>query len=929
MNRSVIRRVTAIAVGTALTAGVLAAACDMPDRTATAEQAGAPAGTGRVLAGQLDAGDLHTCALLDDGMRCWGSGEFGQLGYANTDAIGDDETPGTAGPVDLGAVRSSVAVSAGTNHTCAVLDDGSVRCWGLGLFGQLGYANTDAIGDDEPPGTAGPVDLGAGRTGTAVTTGASHTCAVLDDGSVRCWGFGGRGQLGYGNPDTIGDNETPGSTGAVDLGPGRTATAVSAGANHTCVVLDDGSVRCWGDGGAGQLGYGDTENLGDDSGETPGSLGPVDLGSGRTALAISAGSLHTCALLDDGNVRCWGAGFGGQLGYGNPEAIGDDEAPGSVGPVDLGAGRTAIAVAAGADHTCAVLDDGSVRCWGNGFSGQLGYGSSDTIGVLETPGSVGPVDLGASRTAIGITAGGVHTCVLVDDATVKCWGDGTDGQLGYGNNDDIGDDETPAATGPVVLVPEPPPGNNDDNGSTVDLGVVLTAAAGPFAPGATVPLIVDVANTGIVDAPNAKVVVTLPPQFVAGSVSSLTVIGPGPADYTCSPVVIGRVLTCTVATHPAGATARLTFTARLGPDVPGAGEQVVVRADVSSDGVDPAPGNDSSTVVVSLPTFVSITPTRVVDTRSSLGVLTEAVAAGSTIKIPITALDSIPDGATSAVVNLTSTRNQEAGFLTLHACTAPRPDTSNSNYRPGADTANLTISTIGADGAICLYTSAAADLIVDVVAYTTAGFTPAPPQRLADTRTGTTPTAGSTIRVPLPAGTTHVVNVTSTRSTAAGFLTAHDCDVPRPTTSNLNYSAGVDIANLTIASADGELCVYTSSPTDIIVDHLGTLSNATSALARLVDTRTTTPATPGTTLQIPAIATTNPIAAINLTATRTTTAGFLTVHTCNQPVPNTSNLNVTPGRDIANLAIIPTTTPICVTIDADTDVIIDLQTTVV
>ena len=326
---------------------------------------------------------------------------------------------------------------------------------------------------------------------------------------------------------------------------------------------------------------------------------------------------------------------------------------------------------------------------------------------------------------------------------------------------------------------------------------------------------------------------------------------------------------------------------------------------------------------------MSITPTRVVDTRSSLGVLTEAVAAGSTIKIPITALDAIPDGATSVVVNLTSTRIQDAGFLTLHACTTPRPDTSNSNYRPGADTANLTISTIGTDGAICLYTSAATDLVVDVVAYTTAGFTPTAPQRLADTRTGTTPTADSTIRVPLPAGSTHVINVTSTRSTAAGFLTAYDCDSPRPTTSNLNYSAGVDIANLTIASADGELCVFTSSPTDIIVDHLGTMSNATGALARLVDTRTATPATPGTVIQIPPIATTDPTAAINLTATRTTTAGFLTVHACNQPVPTTSNLNVSPGRDIANLAIIPTSTPMCVTVNADTDVIIDLQTTIV
>lgn len=461
-----------------------------------------------------------------------------------------------------------------------------------------------------------------------------------------------------------------------------------------------------------------------------------------------------------------------------------------------------------------------------------------------------------------------------------------------------------------------------------DMSVVVDVAGGPFAPGATVPITVDVANTGYVNAPNASVVVTLPPHFAAG-ISDLTVTGPGPAVYMCSLDVTGRVLTCTVANHPAGATARLTFAGRTGPDVPAAGAQIAVRADVSSDGVDPAPGNDSSTVVVSVPTFVSITPTRVLDTRSSVGLLTEAVAAGSTIKIPILALDSIPDGATSVVVNLTSTRIQDAGFLTLHACTTPRPDTSNSNYRPGADTANLTISTIGTDGAICLYTSAATDLIVDVVAYTTGKFAPTAPQRLADTRTGTTPGTDTTIHVPLPAGSTHVINVTSTRSTAAGFLTAYDCGLPRPTTSNLNYVAGVDIANLAITTADGELCVYTSSPTDIIVDHLGIQSDATGELARLVDTRAGTPATPGTTIQIPPISTDKPAAAINLTAARTIAAGFLTVHACNQPVPNTSNLNVTPGRDIANLVIIPTTTPMCVTVNAHTDVIIDLQTTIV
>ena len=111
--------------------------------------------------------------------------------------------------------------------------------------------------------------------------GAYHTCAILDNGSVRCWGYSGEGQLGYGNTDTVGDDETPASVGPVNLGPGRTAKAISAGDYHTCAILDNGSVRCWGYGRAGRLGYGSTSNVGDK--QAPGSVGPVDLGAGRTA----------------------------------------------------------------------------------------------------------------------------------------------------------------------------------------------------------------------------------------------------------------------------------------------------------------------------------------------------------------------------------------------------------------------------------------------------------------------------------------------------------------------------------------------------------------------------------------------------------------------------------------------------------------------
>lgn len=427
-----------------LLGGVLIA---LPEEAASdqASQPGSPAAAG------LDAGRDHTCALVGSGsVRCWGWAANGRLGYANANVIGDDETPGSVGPVNL-AGRAATAVAAGDAHSCARMDDATVRCWGLGADGQLGYGTRDTVGDDEPPGLVGPVNIGSGRTAIAIAAGAYHTCAVLDGGDVRCWGSTFYGQIGYPRTPTIGDDEIPGSVGPLKLGDGRSATAITAGARHSCALLDGGDVRCWGDGSAGQLGYGNTTMVGDD--ETPGSAGPVDIGDGRAATAISAGDYHTCALLNNGQVSCWGYGANGQLGYANTRAVGDDEAPNSVGTVYLGQGRTAIAISAGGFHTCALLDDATVRCWGDGARGQLGYGNTGTIGDDESPGSAGPVNLGPGARVIAISAGGAHTCARLDDASVRCWGEGGNGRLGLCSPHNIGDDEAPGDAGPVSLTP--------------------------------------------------------------------------------------------------------------------------------------------------------------------------------------------------------------------------------------------------------------------------------------------------------------------------------------------------------------------------------------------------------------------------------------------------------------------------------------------
>src|SRR5262249_13656248 len=161
-----------------------------------------------------------------------------------------------SGDVDVGGKVTQVVE--GDNHTCALLTTGAVRCWGDASFGQLGYANTNLIGDDETPASAGDVpvlsatELSAGEQVTQLSTGGNHACARLSTGAVRCWGQTDSGELGYGNTVQIGDDETPASAGdvpvlsATELSAGERVTQIAGGGNTACARLSTGAVRCWG-----------------------------------------------------------------------------------------------------------------------------------------------------------------------------------------------------------------------------------------------------------------------------------------------------------------------------------------------------------------------------------------------------------------------------------------------------------------------------------------------------------------------------------------------------------------------------------------------------------------------------------------------------------------------------------------------------------
>ncbi|WP_052350929.1 Ig-like domain-containing protein [Myxococcus stipitatus] len=344
----------------------------------------------------LSPGGHFSCALFESGgVKCWGENRYGQLGLGDTSRRGD--APGEMGDslpwVDLGTGRTTKTLASGPDHACAILDNGEVKCWGANFLGGLGLGDRADRGDG--PGEMGDalpsVSLGTGRTAKALVAGAAHTCALLDDDSVKCWGDNQYGQLGLG--DRVRHGDVPGGMGdalpSVNLGTGRTPKALATSGSSTCALLDDGSIKCWGLNMCGQLGLGEQSNRGDAPGEMGDGLPAVQLGTGRTALAITGGADSKCALLDDGSVKCWGCNTWGQLGLGHtlhqglvPSQMGD-----GLPRLSLGTGRTVSALVAGESQVCATFDDRGVKCWGANFFGQLGLGDREPRG--DNPGEMG------------------------------------------------------------------------------------------------------------------------------------------------------------------------------------------------------------------------------------------------------------------------------------------------------------------------------------------------------------------------------------------------------------------------------------------------------------------------------------------------------------------------------------------------------------
>jgi alpha-tubulin suppressor-like RCC1 family protein len=397
------------------------------------------------------AGMKSVCAQASDGtVKCWGENASGSLGIGDIAARGDGagEMGANLPILDLGMGKTVQKLSFSGYTACAILNDNTVKCWGDNATGTLGSGDTINRGDDagEMGDNLPTVNLGTGKTATAISVGSGAACAILNDGNVKCWGGGDFGQTGYG--DTMARGDDAGEMGDdlpnVDLGTGKTATAISTFDNTTCAVLNDGSVKCWGKNTNGQLGLGDTVTRGDDASEMGDKLPAVDLGTGKTAVAVSVGGGRVCALLNDASVKCWGSNLFGILGLGDSDDRGDNagEMGDTLPGVNLGTGKTATAIATGYAHACALLNDSSVKCWGLNSSGQLGLG--DTIGRGSAAADMGDnlpaVALGTGKTAVAIGTRGWNTCALLNDGAVKCWGQNDFGQLGQGDTVTRGDD---------------------------------------------------------------------------------------------------------------------------------------------------------------------------------------------------------------------------------------------------------------------------------------------------------------------------------------------------------------------------------------------------------------------------------------------------------------------------------------------------------
>ena len=390
----------------------------------------------------IASASLHTCFVTrQQRVRCWGCNRRNNraLGYTaavpcevgsnnTTDIRGRGNVPLRNVPADV----KVLSVGCGVDHSCALLDNGEVQCWGplnVDATGVLGRNGSDP-GDGSAAPLAAPVVLGA--RALQLSVGFQHNCVVLNSRQVKCWGVNrdregeGGGRLGIA-PQQRGTDEfgpdvfdSPADLPEIPLpGPAR---MVAAGLRHTCVLLVDGQVVCFGDNARNQLGLNSTTTANQTAGI---DMQPVPLPSGNYSF-IAAGALHNCVIESTSReVFCWGLGLDGRLGYGSESNV-FGTALSQRAPVSLMAGAAAVRLSSA--NTCAMLVDGQVQCWGSNSTapGVLGFPRPD--GLQLQPGRVVALP---DENAIAVGMGDRVGCAKINNGSLYCWGGELFGQNGY------------------------------------------------------------------------------------------------------------------------------------------------------------------------------------------------------------------------------------------------------------------------------------------------------------------------------------------------------------------------------------------------------------------------------------------------------------------------------------------------------------------
>ena len=276
------------------------------------------------------AGISHGCAVLvDTTVKCWGTG--GRLGYGGTAS--------TNSPVSTVGLAGVVSISAGDYHTCALVNDGNVWCWGENNSGSVGVATStySVLTPTKVVGVSNAVDVSAGGL---------SSCAVLGNGTIKCWGAA----------QPVGPAGTPQPIAGIS-----TATKVATALEHTCVLLGDRTVQCFGGNSFGQL----------STAPPSGSGTPITVAGVVNAVGIVSGPHLSCAVLSSGLAKCWGRNTEGGLGDGTTTF--PDWSP----PVDV-VGLSGITSMSAGGATCAIASSGRTFCWGGNFLYVLGFDPGPT-----------------------------------------------------------------------------------------------------------------------------------------------------------------------------------------------------------------------------------------------------------------------------------------------------------------------------------------------------------------------------------------------------------------------------------------------------------------------------------------------------------------------------------------------------------------------